>query len=476
MEWYHYLLIALGVLILVILVKALLFKDKTDYKRQVELNVEHDDIVYKLGQLIKIPTVTYEDRSKIDLSKFQEYIDKVKELYPNVFEKCEFTQTKEYALKFKLKGLSSEKPTVLMAHYDVVPVTEGWDNDPFLGEVVDGYLYGRGTLDTKNTMACCLSALEKALENNYVPKNDLYLCFGSDEEIFGVSQVKIIEEFKKEGIKPALVFDEGGGIMTNAFPGVSGDVAFLGVVEKGMVNVKLSINGNGGHSSTPKKKGPTIRLAKALMRLEKHPMKAKYTKTTKEQLKIMGQNAIFPLKIMLGNMWLFRGLVKKLFCTVSSDANALFRTTFAFTRLIGGNQSNVIPNHVEAIVNVRVAPFNTVEEVLAYIKKTIKDNDIELSTYNINKQYQECSFKSEGYKLIKDCVIETYNDTKVAPFIMLGGTDGRHYNEISDCVIRFSPMRVTKEDRKGIHGLNERISVDSLTKCLEFYERLLTKL
>ena len=119
-----------------------------------------------------------------------------------------------------------------MAHYDVVPVTEGWDHDPFLGEVVDGYLYGRGAIDTKCTMACALSALEKALEKGYVPKNDLYLTFGSNEEIYGDAQVKIVEEMKKEGIRPALVFDEGGGILKTAFPGVKNDVAFLGVYSR----------------------------------------------------------------------------------------------------------------------------------------------------------------------------------------------------------------------------------------------------
>ena len=474
--WYEYVLIGIALIVIILIVKTLLFTDKTNYKKKVEIDDEHDDVVSKLAQLIKIPTVSYEEKEKIDFSKFQEYIEKVKELYPLVFEKCEFTQTKEYALKFKLKGVSSEKPTVLMAHYDVVPVTDGWEHDPFLGEVVDGYLYGRGTLDTKCTMACALSALQKALEKGYVPKNDLYLCFGSNEEVFGDSQVKIVEEFKKEGIKPALVFDEGGGVMSKAFPGVSKDVAFLGVVEKGMANIKLSIDGNGGHSSTPKRNGPSVRLAKALIKLEKHPMKAKYTRTLKEQLNKMGQNASFGLKLLLANMWLFKGLVKKLFCMISSDGNALFRTTFAFTILKGGNQTNIIPNHVEAWVNVRIAPYNNIDEVLKHIKKVIKDDSIKIEAFNVNKQYKECDFNSEGYEIIKDCTIETYNDTVVSPFIMLGGTDGRHYNEISDCVIRFSPMKVTNEDRKGIHGLNEKIKVEALIKCLEFYERLLTKI
>ena len=476
----HYVLIALGALIvlllLIIIIKALCFKDKTNYNIDIPFESNKDDIVSKLGELIKIQTVSHEDRNEIDFSKFQEYIDKTKELYPTVFEKCEFTQTKEYAIKLKLKGLSDEKPTVLMAHYDVVPVTDGWKHDPFLGEVVDGYLYGRGSLDTKVTMACILSALEEALKIGYVPLNDLYLCFGSNEEVYGDSQVKIIEEFKKEGIKPALVFDEGGGITTNAFPGVKEDTAFLGVVEKGMVNIKLSLDTNGGHSSTPRKNGPVIRLSKALTRLEKHPMKPQYAKCVKGLLNIMGRHCGFAYKLVFANMWLFSGLVKWLFTKLSADTRALVSSTFAFTTLNGGNQTNIIPNHVEANVNVRVAPFDTPEDVIKHVRKVIQDDDIQITASDINKMYPECSFDTVEYNIIKSTTIETYPNTIVAPFVMLGGTDGRHYNEISDCVIRFSPFKVTNEDRKGIHGLDEKIKVENLQKCLEFYQRLLTKI
>ncbi len=463
-------------LIIILVIRALLFNDKTNYHVQVEEIKEKDEVVSKLGTLLKIKTISYENKEEIDFTKYQEYINKVKELYPLVFKKCEFTQTKEYAIKLKLKGKSSQNPTVLMAHYDVVPVTEGWDHDPFLGEVVDGYLYGRGAIDTKCTMVSALSALEVSLKNNYIPNNDLYLCFGSNEEVYGDSQVKIIEELIKEGVHPALVLDEGGGVMSNAFPGVNKDCAFLAVVEKGMVNVKLTLESNGGHSSTPRKNGPVVRLSKALVKLEKNPMKPQYTKTVKELLNIMGRNCIFPMKIIFANMWLFKGLVKKLFTKLGADTRALVSTTFAFTMLNGGNQTNIIPNKVEANINVRIAPFNTLEEVIEHIKKVIDDDDIKITTSNINKTYNECSYDSFGYNIIKETTIETYNDTIVAPFIMFGGTDGRHYNEISDCVIRFSPIKVTNEDRAGMHGLNEKIKIETLEKCFEFYQRLLTKI
>lgn len=475
-------LLAVGLLllalILVVLIRTLTFKDETNYDvDRTKFTYQEDDVVKKLGELVKIPTVSYEDREKIDFIQFQRLIDKCKELYPNVFSKCEFTQTKEYAIKLKLKGESSESPTVLMAHYDVVPVTDGWDHDPFLGEVIDGSLYGRGTFDTKCTMACALSALEKALETDYIPKNDLYLCFGANEEVYGDSQVKIVEEFKSLGIKPGLVFDEGGAIIKGAFPGVNGNSALLALGEKGMVNIKLSITGAGGHSSTPKKNGPVIRMSKALTRLEKHPMKPEISPSVAELLNVMGKNnSVFPLKMIFANMWLFKPLVKFLFPKISTDTKALLTSTFAFTMMNAGTQTNIIPNYVEANINVRVAPFDTVDKVLAHVRKTIKDDTIEISAHDINKMYLECSFNSLGYQLVKDTVIETYPDTVVAPFISFGGTDGRHYNEISDCVIRFSPMPVTNEERRGMHGINEKLRVSSIEKCLEFYERLLTKI
>lgn len=480
-DFVYYILYGLAglivLIILICLIKALCFIDKTNYKQEGKpLDIEKDDVVYKLGEMIKIPTISHEDETLNDYSVYQKYINRVKELYPLVFSKCEFTETEDYVIKLKLKGESSLRPTVLMAHYDVVPVTEGWEHDPFLGEVVDGYLYGRGTLDTKNTMACALSALEKALEKGYVPKNDLYLTFGSNEETCGNAQYNMVQELKKQGIKPALVFDEGGGILQKAFPGVAKDIAFLGVVEKGMVNFKLTLESNGGHSSSPRKNGPIIRMSKALVRLEKHPMKPRITKTVSEMLRIMGKNAIFPLKLVFANMWLFKPLVKNLLPKLGSDTRALVTSTFAFTIINGGNQGNVIPNKVEANVNVRLAPFNSIDEVEAHIRKVIKDDSIKISRGYQFQNTKECDYHEEGYEIIKQTTLETYQDTIVSPFIMIGGTDAKHYSEISDCVVRFSPMRVTNEDRKGIHGLNEKISVQSLEKCLEFYQRLLEKI
>ena len=473
------LLVVLGLVVLfvaIIFIRALLFKDKTIYIRETEFNYEEDDIVNKLGTLIKIPTVSHPDPLDMDMSQFDLLIETVKKMYPTVFSKCESEVTPERAIKIKVKGLSSDKPTVLMAHYDVVPVTDDWSVDPFLGEVIDGKLYGRGTLDTKCTMACALSALELALKKDYVPKNDLYLCFGANEEVFGDSQYKIVQEFKRQGIRPALVYDEGGAILNGAFPGVKEDTAFLGMGEKAMVNIKLTLESNGGHSSTPKKNGPVVRLARAIDKLEKNPMKPNMSATVEELLNVLGRHMPFYFKLIFANMWLFKGLVKKLFVILSADTRALLTSTFAFTMLNGGNQTNIIPNKVEANINVRISPFDTVDSIIAHIRKTINDKNIMITAVDETPAFPECSFKTEGYNIIKDTVIETYPGTVVAPFLNIGASDGKFYTEISDCVIRFSPFKITNVERAGVHGVDEHIKVETLKKCHEFYERLLTKL
>lgn len=481
MDWWQYLLIGLGaallILIVVILIRAALFKDKNVYVKETNFEFEDDEVVKKLGTLIKIPTISHPDEADMDMAQFDLLVETVEKMFPLVFSKCEYVHTPERAIFLKLKGKSSEKPTVLMAHYDVVPVTEDWKHDPFLGEVVDGSIYGRGSVDTKSTMTCALTALELALKKGYEPKNDLYLCFGSNEEVFGDSQVKIIERyFEAKGIRPNLVFDEGGAILSGAFPGVKEDTAFLGMAEKAMVNIKLTLESNGGHSSTPRKNGPAVRLARAIVKLEENPMKPNMSATVEELLNILGRHMPFYYKIIFANMWLFKGLVKKLFVILSADTRALLTSTFAFTMLNGGNQTNIIPNKVEANINVRISPFDNVDSIIAHIKKVIKDDDIVVTAVDETPAFPECSFKTEGYELVKETVIETYPGTVVAPFLNVGGSDGKHWCRVCDCVIRFSPFKISNEERAGIHGLDEHLKVETLEKCLEFYERLIEKL
>mgnify|MGYP003288915195 CR=1 FL=1 len=284
------------------------------------------------------------------------------------------------------------------------------------------------------------------------------------------------KKLQELGINPEFVLDEGGAIVDKVFPGVSKNCAVVGVVEKGLLNVRLSVKSNGGHASSPKKNGSVIKLSKAIIKLEKKQMKARYTNTVRELFNRLGRNATFIMRIIFANMWLFKGLLKKILLLIGGEPAALVRTTFAFTMLQGSEANNVLPAIAKAEINIRIAPFNTIDEVINHIKKVVgKDIDVEI--VNGFEASIESSYQNQHFKTIEETVLETFGeDIIVSPYIMLGATDSRHFTKISKNVYRFSPMVLTKEDRKGIHGINERISVKNYNSCVEFYKRLLKKI
>lgn len=466
----------LVLLILIIIIRTLTFKPKK--VKIVKKDVEVDEVngPKKFSEILKHQTISYYRNVGTDYKPFQDCIDNLKKNYPNVLSKCEFEQADDYGICFKLKGKSNEKPSVLMAHYDVVPAEGEWNFDPFCGEIVDGYILGRGTLDTKSTMCAALEALDELLVNDFVPENDLFLCFGADEEVYGttaVNRVKILEEL---GIHPEFVLDEGGAIINKVFPGVSKNCAVVGVTEKGLLNVILKVKSKGGHSSSPSNNGSIVKLSKAIIKLQKKQMKARYTNTILEMFDRFGRNATFGMRVILANMWLFRGLFKFLLQKLGGEPAALVRTTFAFTMLEGSHANNVLPAEATATINIRVAPFDSIDQIIKHIKKTV-GNDIEVEVINGFEASNESSFKSKHFENIESCVLETFGeDVIVCPYIMLGATDSRHFTKIAKNVYRFSPMVLTKEDRAGIHGINERISIDNYNRSVEFYKRLIAKI
>ena len=480
MNLYQYILLGLGsafvILIIIVLLRAFFYKPKEITINQINEEVDQENASKKFGKVLKCKTISHYKNVGTDYKPFEECVNVLKESYKNVFEKCTFEQESDYGLYFKLKGKSSDNPSVLMAHYDVVPAEGKWDFDPFSGEIVDGYILGRGTLDTKSTMCAALQALDELLEKGYVPENDLILCFGADEEVYGTTEVNRVQKLSELGIKPAFVLDEGGAIVDKVFPGVTKNCAVVGVTEKGLLNVELKVKSSGGHSSSPKKNGSVIKLSKALIKLEKHPMKAKYTPTVRELFNRLGRNATFAMRIIFANMWLFKGLLKSILKLIGGEPAALVRTTFAFTMLEGSEANNILPSVSKATVNIRVAPFNTIDEILKHIKKVV-GKDVEVEVINGFEAAIETSFKNDYFKNIETTVLETFGkDVIVSPYIMLGATDSRHFMKICNNIYRFSPMVLSKTDRATIHGANERISVENYHKCIEFYKRLMRKI
>ncbi len=466
---------ALGALIAFVLVKAILFvPEKKENITPEIISVDTDKVTQSLASLVRCRTVSDNNKENEDEAEFKKLEALLPELFPRVFERCILEKPSDRSILIKWKGKAHDAPTVFMSHYDVVSVSEAdWEKPPFDGIIENGVLWGRGTLDTKGTLNGILSAAEILISDGFIPANDIYFAFGGDEEVNGYGAPEIVKLFKKRGITPALVLDEGGAVVENVFPGVKKPCALIGIAEKGMLNIEYSVKGGGGHSSSPAPHTPVGRLSSACVKMEKKPFKYRLTKPAAEMLDTLGRNSTFLFRIIFANLWLFSPVLNLLTKKTGGELNALVRTTTAFTQMEGSKGMNVIPPSAKMVSNHRIMAPETTDYVLERVKKTVNDDRVEIKAiYGMNPS-RISSTKCEGYDRVKKAVSYTWTDAIVSPYLMLACSDSRHWGEISDRVYRFSAMALSKEERATIHGNNERIPLATIAKTVEFFVRVM---
>ena len=470
-----YILLAVVLFLGVIISRTLMFTPKDNVKVfDEEIEFDGEKAIENLRELVRCKTVSNKDRLLEDEAEFQKLIAKLPYLYPNVFSVCEYTELEDRALLFKWKGKNNGEPTVLMAHYDVVPVDEsGWEKPAFDAILEDGVIWGRGTLDTKVTFNGVLYSADCLIEKGFVPENDIYFAFSGGEEVNGNGAVRIVDYFEQNGIVPALVVDEGGAVVENVFPGVTAPCGLIGIAEKGMMDVEYKVKSSGGHASAPKPHTPVGILSQACCKIENKPFKSHLTKPVKEMFDTLGRHSNFVYRMIFANLWLFKGVLDIICKSSGGELNALMRTTVAFTQMNGSKAPNVIPPTASMISNIRLNPMDTMESGLEYLKKTVNDNEVEITAIHGMNPSRISQTDCEAYNKVASAVASTWKGTIVSPYLMVQCSDSRHYGRISDKVYRFSAMDLTSEERATIHGHNERIRVETAKSAVEFYIRLI---
>ena len=184
--------------------------------------MENDRVVAKLQALVRIPTVSDRDPALVDTDAFDRLLVEMEEQFPRLHDTLELTRVGTHGLLFHWPGESAERPVVLMAHLDVVPIDESapWQHPPFGAEIHDGAIWGRGTLDDKGCVVAICEAVELLLEAGESPAQDVWLSFGCDEEVSGTAAIAAVSHLEQRGVTPWFVLDEGGAIAHQAFPGV----------------------------------------------------------------------------------------------------------------------------------------------------------------------------------------------------------------------------------------------------------------
>ncbi len=469
--------LVLLVLVAIILIRALKFKPKAQPAiEEAEEKFDSERAVDNLCKLVRCKTVSYRDASLEDNGEFEKLISMLPELYPNVFKTCEFTQLPDRALLFRWQGKTNGAPAIMMAHYDVVPVNEDmWDVPAFEAIIRDGRIWGRGTLDTKVTFNGVLFSADHLIAEGFVPECDIYFAFSGGEEVNGKGAVNIVDYFEAHGIEPAMVVDEGGAVVENVFPGVKAPCGLIGIAEKGMMDVKYSVKSRGGHASAPKPKTPVDTLARGCVRMVSHPFKAHLTPPVAKMFDTLGRHSSFVYKVIFSNIGIFLPILDIICKKSGGELNALMRTTVAFTQMQGSSASNVIPPEASMVSNMRLNPEDDMESAIEYIKKTIKDEDVEVTLLHGMNPSRISVTDCPGYDKVASAVASTWKGCIVSPYLMVQCSDSRHYGRISDKVYRFSAMDLTSEERATIHGNNESIRIETLNKAVEFYIRLMRK-
>ena len=375
-----------------------------------------------------------------------------------------------YTLLYTWQGSDpSLKPLLLMAHQDVVPVnigTEGdWTGAPFAGDIIDGYVYGRGALDDKSNMVGIMEAVEALAASGFQPRRTILLQFGHDEEVLGAGAQAGIALLKSRGVEPVMAIDEGFAILDPS-PLTGKKMGMIGVSEKGYVSLQVTALGKGGHSSMPPRESANVRLARALLALDENQMPADFSKPpVSDLLRASAGDMPFIQKMALANMWLFGGMVDSSFSEIPAG-NAMVRTTTAPTMLAGSAKENVLPQRAIATVNFRIHPNDTVQGVVDHVKEVTKGIEgIEVQSAEDsggNNASPVSPTDGRPYAVLASVAEAAGEGAPVAPALVIGATDGRWATAITDRVYRFSPSVITPVDLTGFHGTNERMSVENM--------------
>jgi carboxypeptidase PM20D1 len=433
------------------------------------------DAAEHLSALVACRTVSSRDADEVDQAEFERFRETLARLYPRLHAETELTHIGG-GLLFRWRGRSSERPIVLMAHYDVVPVVpEDWSRDPFGGDIVDGVVHGRGTLDDKGHLVAVAEAVESLLADGFVPVQDVYLSFGDNEEISGSTAKLVADLLAAEGVVPWLVNDEGGAVVKGAFPGVRRPTAMVGVSEKGTLDVLLETTDAGGHASTPTRRGATARLARAIVRIDDNPFPARLSPPVVEMLAALAPHTPPPLRQVLARADRINKPLAKVLSKAGAETNAIVRTTTTTTQLSGSPGANVIASRAWANVNIRIAVGETVTSVVDRIRTVIGDPSVDVSVRDGNDPARVSRVDNDAFALLTAAVADTYPDAAVVPYVQTGATDSRHFAAYSDAVYRFSPFMMSAEQRASIHTADEHLRVEDLERGVAFFRSLIRR-
>jgi acetylornithine deacetylase/succinyl-diaminopimelate desuccinylase-like protein len=377
------------------------------------------------------------------------------------------------SLVTRIPGQGTAKSLLLMSHLDVVPASpEGWEHPPFSGVVENGFVWGRGAWDCKGMVAPEVMAMLLLLREGFRPQGDLVLALWADEEKGGDMGAGWVMKNRPELVKADYVVNEGGG---HALPVDGHNCYTIQVAEKGVFWTRLITRGTPGHASMPHRDN-------ALLKMSTYLSKLGTLKTPIHQSDIVEQYITKRLtaigKAPAGKLKVDDKLIEDLEKThpkAAAEANTLVRLSIAPTMIQSGSKENIIPERCEAVIDCRLLPGQTAED----LRKTIAEAIGGLEEVEIEPIQADGGSSSPMDTALYEAIIDTMTGLdpgcEFVPYMISGGTDSRFFRQRGIPAYGFFPLKpdISISERLSIvHGRNERISQESLVLGTKFFYEL----
>jgi carboxypeptidase PM20D1 len=434
--------------------------------------------VVNLATAVQFKTVSHQDTAAIDYSQFKQFLAFIKTTYPLTFTGLEVEAVAKYSLLLTWQGTNSDLLPVLMdSHYDVVPIEPGtkdnWQQPPFDGVIVDGYLWGRGAIDDKASVIVTLETIEQLLSEGFQPQRTMLFSLGHDEEIGGNNGAANISALiASKNIRLEYVIGEGG-VIVDAHPLLDDQLmAMVALAEKTYVTLILTANGQGGHSSQPPQDNSIVKLSKAVTALHENPFSAALESPVSDMLEALAPHVGGFMGFAFDNQWLTSGLLAS---QLSKDRvnSTMVRNTTGVTMFNSGIKENVVPQTAEAKVNFRLLPSMSVEQLITEVNAIINDSDIVITSTAWKTPPPIADKNHSGFKKIEQSVLSVLPNAIVVPGLMTASSDTPHYANLTDNIYRFHAYTINFNLASTVHGTDERIAVDSVVNAAKITRKLI---
>lgn len=442
--------------------------------------LQPESAIRRFSQALSVPTISWQNPAVDASPTFDRLHTQLQQGFPEIYRQLKPERIGN-SLLIRWPGSNKAlKPTLFAAHLDVVPVEnrDSWQKAPFSGARSGGYIWGRGSLDDKNSAMALLEALETRLKTGRPPKRTIYLAFGSDEEIGGKGAQSIARRLKSQRVRLGAVLDEGMVIVPGSMIGLKPPVALIGIAEKGYLTLEIKAEQAGGHASMPPQETAVDLLGIALQRLRSQPLPARIQGPAAELFNWLGPEMPLLRRVAIANRWLTDPLLLNQLAAKPST-NALIRTSFAPTMLSASPKENVLAAQARAVINLRVLPGDSAEAIMNHFRRAIDDERVkirQISPSATAKASRVSRTDSEFFGQLTRSVKEVFPQALIAPTLVLAATDSRHYEPIADDIYRFQPVMLSEKDLDRIHGRNERISEMGYLRMIQYYQHLMGKL